>query len=804
MVSAKQLGLAAAILSLCELSNAKSNITSDTHFYGQSEPVYPSPNGTGSGDWAQAYQKAAAMVSKMTLEEKNNLTYGVSSTENGCSGIIPPVPRLGFTGMCLQDAGNGVRYTDFVNSYPSGIHIGASWNKSLAHDRGWYMGGEFRKKGVQVALGPVVGPLGRTTTGGRNWEGPSNDPYLGGAIAAATVQGIQGQGVITSVKHFIANEQELYRNPTVNSDNQTVESLSSNMDDKTMHELYLWPFQDALKAGTGNIMCSYNRVNNSYACQNSKTLNGLLKTELGFNGFVVTDWGAQHSGVASALAGLDMAMPNGESFWGNSLTEAITNGSVPVSRLDDMATRIIAAWYKMGQDDSSYPKPGIGMPYNVSEPHNIVNALHRDAKPTLYDGAVEGHVLVKNMNNALPLQSPKLISVFGYDAKAPDQYMPDGQTLIGNPWELGYEPAVFQLDDAFSSSIINEPYYFQVAFNGTLSVGGGSGANTGPYLSAPLDALQQRAYEENTVVMWDTANTPGLMGLMEASDACLVFINAFATEGLDRAGTHDDYSDALVNKVAKTCANTIVVIHNAGTRLVDQFVDNENVTAIVFAHLPGQDSGRALVSLLYGDENFSGKLPYTVAKNESDYKSYYHTGAITPYGLFPQSDFDEAVLTDYRYFDAHDIIPRYEFGFGLSYTTFSFSGLKVSSVKDGIGAYPCGAIEQGGAIDLWDTVATVTTTVHNTGRKAGAEVAQIYVGIPGGPMKQLRGFEKVMIPAGRSTKVSFPLTRRDLSTWDVVAQKWLLQSGSYNIYVGSSSRDLPLTTTMKVVTGSSS
>ncbi|KAJ5606519.1 hypothetical protein N7510_009300 [Penicillium lagena] len=804
MVSAKQLGLAAAILSLCGLSHAESNITSDTYFYGQSEPVYPSPKGTGSGDWAQAYEKAAAMVSKMTLEEKNNLTYGVSTTENGCSGIIQPLPRLGFTGLCLQDAGNGVRYTDFVNSYPSGIHIGASWNKSLAHDRGWYMGGEFRKKGVQVALGPVVGPLGRTTTGGRNWEGPSNDPYLGGAIAAATVQGIQGQGVITSVKHFIANEQELYRNPTVNSENQTVESLSSNMDDKTMHELYLWPFQDALKAGTGNIMCSYNRVNNSHGCQNSKTLNGILKTELGFNGFVVTDWDAQHSGVASALAGLDMAMPNGLSFWGNKFTEAITNGSVPVSRLDDMATRIIAAWYKMGQDDSSYPEPGIGMPYNISEPHKIVNALDRDAKPTLYDGAVEGHVLVKNTKNALPLQSPKLISVFGYDAKAPDQYMPDGQSLIGNPWELGYEPAVFQFGGAFSSNIINEPYDFQVAFNGTLSVGGGSGANTGPYLSAPLDALQQRAYEDNTVVMWDTANTPGMMGLMEASDACLVFINAFATEGLDRAGTYDDYSDALVNEVAKTCANTIVVIHNAGTRLVDQFADNENVTAIVFAHLPGQDSGRALVSLLYGDENFSGKLPYTVAKNESDYRTYYHAGAVTPYGLFPQSNFDEGVLTDYRYFDAHDIMPRYEFGFGLSYTTFSFSGLKVSSVKHGIEAYPCGVIEQGGAIDLWDTVATVTAIVHNTGRKAGAEVAQIYVGIPGGPKKQLRGFEKVMIPAGQSAKVSFPLTRRDLSTWDVVAQKWLLQSGSYNLYVGSSSRDLPLTTRMKVVTDSSS
>ncbi|KAJ5586825.1 uncharacterized protein N7459_002590 [Penicillium hispanicum] len=798
MFSATQMGMAVAILSLCGLGHSESNITSDTYFYGQSEPVYPSPNGTGSGDWAEAYTKAAVMVSKMTLEEKNNLTYGVSTTENGCSGIIPAIPRLGFTGMCLQDAGNGVRTADFVNSYPSGIHVGASWNKSLAHDRGWYMGGEFRTKGVQVALGPVVGPLGRITTSGRNWEGSSNDPYLSGAIAAATVEGIQGQGVITSVKHFIANEQELYRNPTTNADNQSVESISSNIDDKTMHELYLWPFQDTLKAGSGNIMCSYNRINNSHACQNSKTLNGLLKTELGFNGFVVTDWDAQHSGVAAALAGLDMAMPDGQSFWGDNFTQAITNGSVPVSRLDDMATRIIAAWYKMGQDESSYPAPGIGMPYNTSGPHKIVNALNPNAKPVLFDGAVEGHVLVKNDHNALPLQSPKLISVFGYDAVAPAQYMPDGASPLIQPWEMGLEPAVFQVGDAFNSDVINEPCLFQVAFNGTLSVGGGSGANSGPYLSAPLDALQQRAYEDNTVVMWDTTDNPESMGLMEASDACLVFINAFAMESLDRSGAYDDYSDDLVNRVANSCANTIVVIHNAGTRLVDQFIEHPNVTALIFAHLPGQDSGRALVSLLYGDSNFSGKLPYTVAKNESDYTSFWHDSAVSPYGLFPQSDFTEGVLTDYRHFDAQNITPRYEFGFGLSYTTFSFSGLDVSAVPDGIAPYPSGAIEQGGAVDLWDTITNVTATIQNTGRRAGAEVAQVYVGIPGGPVKQLRGFEKVAVAPGASTQVTFPLTRRDLSVWDVVAQKWKLQSGKYTIYVGSSSWDLPLTGSLAV------
>ncbi|KAJ5183378.1 hypothetical protein N7492_000994 [Penicillium capsulatum] len=821
MIEMKQLSLAIAGLIFCGLGHAGSNITSETHFYGLSEPVYPSPNGTGTGDWADSYTKAAALVSQMTLEEKvsqqpvlmrsdstkrfeqNNLTYGISTTKHGCVGVIQGIPRLGFPGMCLQDAGNGVRLTDFVNSYPSGLHVGASWNKSLAHDRGWYMGGEYRTKGVHVALGPVVGPVGRVVTGGRNWEGASVDPYLSGVIGAATVEGLQGQGVIASVKHFIANEQELYRQPTTNPDNQTIESLSSNVDDKTMHEVYLWAFADALRAGAGNIMCSYNRVNNSYGCQNSKALNGLLKTELGFQGWVVTDWNAQHAGVAAALAGLDVAMPNGRSFWGNNFTQAFTNGSVKVSRLDDMATRIIASWYKMGQDKDSFPEPGVGIPYNISLPHKFVNALNPDAKPVLFDGAVEGHVLVKNENNALPLQSPKLISVFGYDARAPGQYMPDGQEFITNPWAMGHEPAILQLADAFGRAHVNDLKVLQAALNGTLTVGGGSGANTGPYLSAPLDALQQRAYEDNTIVMWDTTNVPSSMGLMEGSDACLVFINAFATEGLDRGGTYDEYSDGLVLQVAATCANTIVVIHNAGTRLVDRFVDHPNVTAIVFAHLPGQDSGRALVSLLYGENSFSGKLPYTVAKNESDYTAYLHDEAAAPYGLFPQSNFTEGAFIDYRHFDAKNITPRYEFGFGLSYTNFSFSELDVSGVKEGIAVYPNGPIEQGGAIDLWDRVATVNVTVHNTGRRAGSEVAQLYLGIPGGPVRQLRGFEKVQIAAGSSTGVSFPLTRRDLSTWDVVAQKWALQSGSYKVYVGSSSRDLPLTKTMKVTTESS-
>ncbi|GKZ80185.1 hypothetical protein AnigIFM56816_004402 [Aspergillus niger] len=737
------------------------NITSDAYFYGQSPAVYPSPEGTGTGSWASAYEKAKAFVAQLTDDEKVNLTAGVSS-KTGCSGFIAEIPRLNFTGLCVSDASNGLRGTDYVNGWSSGIHVGASWNRTLARDRAKYMGQEFHRKGVNLLLGPVVGPLGRVAEGGRNWEGFSNDPYLTGALVYETVQGVQSSGVGVSTKHYIGNEQETNRNPeTVNG--VDVASVSSNIDDKTIHELYLWPFQDAVLAGSVAIMCSYERINNSYACQNSKTLNGLLKTELGFQGYVITDWGAQHGGIASANAGLDMVMPE-TTLWGSNLTTAIANGTMEASRLDDMATRIIATWYQLNQD-TDFPTPGVGMPASAQSEHQVVVGTAPDEKSTLLESAIEGHVLVKNTNNALPLQKPQLVSVFGYDAKVTDSF-------------------------DLASTVLGTSPLFQ---NYTLWVGGGSGSNSPAYVIAPLNAIQQQAYEDGTSVLWDvSAQDPEVD---PTSEACLVFINSFATEGYDRSALTDDYSDTLVTNVASKCNNTIVVVHNAGIRLVYDWIDHENVTAVVLAHLPGQDTGHALVDILYGRANPSGKLPYTIAKQASDYGSLLHPSEPqTPYGLFPQSDFSEGVYIDYRAFDKDNITPQFEFGFGLSYTTFAYSGLSIEKTNETTSEYPpSAAIQEGGNPRLWDDLVTVTAEVQNSGSVDGAEVAQLYVGIPNGPVRQLRGFDKVLLSAGETAQVSFSLNRRDLSTWNVEAQQWQLQSGTYQVYVGRSSRDLPLT-----------
>ncbi|KAK1239685.1 hypothetical protein MKX07_001139 [Trichoderma sp. CBMAI-0711] len=781
MVAVKQITLFAGLAQWADA--AEKVITSDTHFYGQSPPVYPSPEMIGGDGWEAAYQKAKAFVGDLTLEEKVNLTAGVPPNST-CSGVIPAIERLKFPGMCLSDAGNGLRNTDFVSGFPSGIHVGASWSKDLAFRRAAAMGAEFRKKGVNVLLGPVVGPAGRTVRGGRNWEGFSVDPWLAGVLVSETVSGIQEQGVITSTKHYILNEQETLRMPDAN-----VSAVSSNIDDKTMHEYYLWPFQDAVRAGSGNIMCSYQRINNSYGCSNSKTLNGLLKTELGFQGFVVSDWSAQHAGVASAEAGMDMAMPGPADFWGGHLVEAVKNGSLPESRITDMAMRIIATWYQFDQDNG-IPKPGIGMPSNVLNPHEIVDARDPAAAPALLNGAIEGHVLVKNTKNTLPLKKPRMLSLFGYSATTPDFFSPSRDVQLSDSWIFGKE--------AYNSNYLSPDGFATFGRNGTTFGGCGSGAITPALAISPFEALKWRAAQDGTATFNNfLSDKPDVD---PTSDACIVFGNAYACEGNDRPAIRDDYTDDLIKAVADQCNKTIVVFHNAGIRLVDGFVDHPNITAVIFAHLPGQESGPALTSLLYGESSPSGRLPYTVAKHDTDYGVVLDPAQATgEFAYFPQADFKEGVYLDYRHFDKKGVEPRYEFGFGLSYTTFAYFNLSVNHVS-GANTFPWpgGPIVSGGQTDLWDAIATVSVDIKNTGSVASYEVAQLYIGIPGAPAKQLRGFEKPFMRPNESQSVTFHLTRRDLSVWSVERQKWQLQQGTYKIYVGSSSRRLHLNGTLDI------
>ncbi|KAM0717262.1 hypothetical protein Q7P37_007114 [Cladosporium fusiforme] len=775
--------------------------------------VYPSPMGYGAGDWSDAYDKAHTIVSKMTLEEMNNVTVGFVNSDNGCVGKSGSVPRLDFPGLCLHDAGNGVRLADGVNAYASGITVGASWNTTLAHQRAQFMGREFKAKGVHVALGPVVGPIGRIATGGRNWEGFAADPYIDGILGAQTIRGLQ-ESVIASVKHFVANEQETNRNPI--AEPETLSS-SSNVDDQAMHELYLWPFQDAVHAGVGSVMCSYNRINSTYGCENSKVMNGLLKRELNFQGFVVSDWVAQHSGLPSANAGLDMAMPDSR-YWGEDrLAKAVDDG-LNRTRLEDMATRIIATWYQLGQDDPKTREPGVGLPADITLPHKYVDAKDPAARTSLLQQAIEGHVLVKNVDNALPLRKPKSISIFGYDAgsvwasnPASEGNVPGAPNFWTQSWQ-GVNVSADQARDIGSNAPVDTP---PAIYKGVLIVGGGSGSNVPAYISTPYDAIAQRSYDDGTELWSDFASAEP--SVVTSSDVCLVFLNAFASEIFDRPNLADEASDELVKNVASKCDNTMVIIHNAGIRIVDAWVDHPNVTAIMYGHLPGQDAGRALAQILYGDVSPSGRLPYTVAKKASDY-AHLLGPCQNKDSRSPRCDFDEGVNIDYRHFLAQNITPQYEFGFGLTYSTFDYSELQVNMNATASDGDPTGnspvytngttqngeddAVIVGGLASLFESAGSISATVTNTGSVTAAEVAQLYLLIPNDNVTAsdasivnthaLRGFQKISLAPNDSAKVTFELRKKDVSRWDTFKQAWVIPSGEFGISVGKSVMDTPL------------
>ncbi|KAF7537389.1 hypothetical protein G7054_g3752 [Neopestalotiopsis clavispora] len=738
---------------------------SEVPYYGLSPPVYPTPEGTGasSSRWAAAYAKAKSIISQATLEEKVNVTGGFTGQCVGNSGSIP---RLGVPSLCLSDAPDGIRGNEFVSAFPAGIHVASTWDRDLMYQYGKGLGEEYKGKGINIALGPVAGPLGRVARGGRNWEGLSADPYLAGAGMGNIVRGIQDAGVMANPKHFILNEQEYRRRP-----GDLGEAMSSNVDDRSLHELYLFPFMDSLREGAVSIMCSYQRVNNSYSCQNSKLLNGILKTELGFEGVVISDWGGQYSGVAAANAGLDLAMPDSV-LWGQNLTNAVNNGSVTEDRVNDMSTRILASWFYMGQDNA-YPSPAV---YGSLDKHEPIDVQGDHATLIKKIGAA-GTVLVKNVNNTLPLQKPRFLYVTGYDANhASSPWITAARYGGGYDVNFGWN-----------------------TFQGTLVTGGGSGSSAPPYVVSPFQAIQERLAKDRGILRWDFDSVNPVAYVN--ADACLVFINAYASESFDRTTLTDEYSDQLVTNVAANCSNTIVVIHSAGIRTVDAWIENENVTAVLYAGLPGQESGNSLVNILWGDESPSGKLPYTVAKKEEDYGSLLNS--TVSFDAFPQSNFTEGLYIDYRAFDKEGIEPRFEFGYGLSYTTFEYGALDIGLVTGAnTAALPNVSIPivQGGHPELWETVALVTCTITNTGSMAASEVAQLYVGVPDDetPVRQLRGFQRVPVRPGETLTVKFPLTRRDLSIWDVVSQQWRLQEGSYAICVGASSRDLKLNGTLEI------
>lgn len=664
---------------------------------GQSPPWYPTPKGGTARDWKDSYAKAAAMVEQMTLVEKVNITTGLGWAMGLCVGNTGPVERLGFPSLCLQDGPLGIRFADNVTAFPAGITVAATWDRELMFQRGKAHGHEAYLKGINVLLGPAMGPVGRSPLGGRNWEGFGSDPVLQGIAAAETIKGIQSEGVMATAKHFIGNEQEHFRTAW---EWGIPNAVSSNIDDRTLHEMYAWPFQDSIRAGVASIMCSYNQVNNSYACQNSKLMNGILKDEFGFQGWIQSDWVAQHAGVASANAGLDVTMPGdgigtGVSLWGSHLTTMALNGSVPIERLNDMVTRVVAAWYQLGQDDksvwdasgpnfSSWTKDAVGKIHEGSDDettaivNKFVNAQGDHAK-LARKIAAEGTVLLKNTDNFLPLKRS------GW---------PQYKSKIK---AARYQIGVFG-SDAFPDPKGPNSCVDRACNTWTLGSGWGSGAVDFPYLISPWGALDNDF--KGTEVQLNpfkkhSFNKEEFMS-MRKQNLCLVFLNSDGGEGYKSwesvKGDRNDLfaqngGDQYAQTIADNCGNgsgdVVVIIHAIGPVSLESFIDKPNVKAVLFANLPGEESGNALGDVLFGDVNPGGRLPFTIGKKLKDYGDAAKIiTKVTPNHPIPQANFTEGLLIDYRHFDHFDIDPRFEFGFGLSYTSFELSDTAVRKLAE--------------------------------------------------------------------------------------------------------------------------
>ncbi|KAE8374723.1 putative beta-glucosidase F [Aspergillus bertholletiae] len=827
-------------------------LTSRASAEAYSPPYYPAPKGGWLPEWASAYEKAHRVVSNMTLAEKVNLTSGTGFFMGPCAGQTGSALRFGIPNLCLHDSPLGVRNSDHNTAFPPGITVGATFDKDLMYERGVGLGEEARGKGINVLLGPSVGPIGRKPRGGRNWESFGADPSLQAFGGALTIKGMQSTGAIASLKHLVGNEQEQHRMSTI-----VTQGYSSNIDDRTLHELYLWPFAEGVRAGVGSVMLAYNDVNRSLCSQNSKLVNGILKDELGFQGFAVTDWLGQLGGVSSALAGLDMNMPGdgsvplfGTSYWAWELSRSVLNGSVPVDRLNDMVTRIVATWYKMGQDQD-YPLPNFSSntedetgplyPGALFSPSGIVNQYvdvqgnHNITARTIARDAI---TLLKNNDNVLPLKRDAALKIFGTDAGA----NPDG---INSCSDKGCN-------------------------KGVLTMGWGSGTSRLPYLITPQEAIANLSSnaEFHITDSFPSGVTAG------PDDIAVVFINADSGENYiivdgnpgDRtqAGLNAWHNgDGLVKAAAEKFSTVVVVVHTVGPILMEEWIDLDSVKAVLVAHLPGQEAGWSLTDVLFGDYSPNGHLPYTIPRSESDYPE--SVGLLAqPFGQI-QDDYTEGLYIDYRHFLKANITPRYPFGHGLSYTQFTFSEPKLSVLKpldtaypaprapkgttptypttkpaasevawpknfdriwrylypyldhpDGAAAnssktypYPDGYTTdpqpapraggaEGGNPALWDVAFSVQVQVKNTGSRDGRAVAQLYVELPSSlgldtPSRQLRQFEKTKeLAAGESAVLTLDVTRKDLSVWDVVVQDWKapVQGEGVTLWIGESVADM--------------
>jgi beta-glucosidase len=555
-----------------------------------------------------ASQRASLLLAQMTFSEKAAMVYGTAGpTGSNYVGNIANNTRLGIPWLFLNDGPAGLRLSDTsTTAFPAPIDIAASWDVALARQYGSQMGAQCRGKGVGVLLGPMMN-MARVYEDGRAFEGYGEDPYLAGAMAAAEIPGIQSQGVIATAKHFVCNDQEINRT-----------TVSADVDQRTLQEIYEAPFRASVRAGVGAVMAAYNLVNSVHACE-LPALNATLKKSYGFNGWIMSDWGANFSTVGGMNNGLDMDMYC-NTFTANNMTTAIQSGNVPASELDGMVQRILTTMFQFGLFDN----PSTGkLSSTVTNSANVLFARN---------AAAEGMVLLQNNGGVLPL----------------------------------------------SSSVHSIAVIGSVASANAFSVGGGSASVNLPYNITPLAGITSRAGGGVTInyAQGDGASLAAAVQQASNSAVAIVCVGQQTSEGSDRANLSlPSGQDALISAVATVNPHTIVVMYESSATLMPWA---NQVAGIVMAWYPGQENGNALAQVLFGDVNPSAKLPVTIPVSSNQVP--VSTTAQWP-GINLHAAYSEGLEMGYHWYDTNNVTPLFPFGFGLSYTTFGYSNLTVSVVS---------------------------------------------------------------------------------------------------------------------------
>ena len=693
-------------------------------------------------------ERAGLVVKEMTLAEKISLLHGtgmqglspmstLAAQSNGGAGYVVGIPRLGIPGIQMSDAAYGVRKSGdngrYSTALPDDLAAAASWDLDAAYEYGALIGSELRDQGYNMSLGGGVN-LAREPRDGRTFEYMGEDPLLAGKMVGQMIKGTQAQHVLGDIKHYALNDQESGRN-----------AVNVNIDKRWMRETDLLAFEIGLReSNAAGVMCSYNRVNGDYACENEYLLTDVLKKAWNFDGFVLSDWGGVHSTARASAAGLDHEEP-GELFYGAALAEAVKSGQVPQAEIDDHVHRILRSMFATGVIDDP-PRRSV---VDVARGFEVAQKI-----------AEQSIVLLRNDRAQLPLDASKLRTI----------------AVIGAHSDVG-------MLSGGGSAQVDPP-------GGNAIMPPGQGRTTWQahiwFPTSPLKAIRAKAPAAK--VEYDPGtDISSAVALAKTADVVIVFAQQWESEGMDlETLSLPEHQDDLIAQVAAANPHTIVVLET-GSPATMPWVGQ--VAGILEAWYPGTRGAEAVANVLFGDVNPSAKLPITFPLSDADLphptlvkppkRSTTDPADPEPWRAIAkglpafQITYDEGLKVGYKWYDAGRKEVLFPFGYGLSYTSYRYSDLKVTSGKS----------------------VRVSFRLTNTGSRAGAEIAELYAVLPASadePPKRLVAWSKVKLHAGESEEVTIEIDPWYLSVFDVNRDAWQLQSGEYTFLVGGSSRSLPL------------